>query len=275
MILGAEQVIGEWMSRDQRSANAGGSGQLAKGPAVVIPTYNESENIIRLVREVFALPGGLHCVVVDDHSPDGTGALLDAEAAVESRLHVVHRPAKLGLGTAHIAGIRCATELGLDPIGTMDADFSHHPRYIPALLEGLKDADMMIGSRYVPGGGTVDFKLHRRVLSRGANGFARTLLGLTANDCTAGFRFYRREVLASIDLASVFSNGYSFLIEILFNVQAKGWKVGETPISFEDRREGVSKISRKEIGKAIYTVVRLFAQRGRVRSGLPRPVAAK
>ena len=256
------------------SAKGGGPG-IPTGPAVVIPTYNESENIIRLVREIFALPGGVHCVVVDDNSPDGTGPLLDSEAAIEPRLHVVHRPAKLGLGTAHIAGIRRAAELGLDPIGTMDADFSHHPRYIPDLLKGLKDADMMIGSRYVPGGGTVDFKLHRRMLSRGANGFARTLLGLTANDCTAGFRFYRREVLASIDLDAIFSNGYSFLIEMLFNVQSKGWKVGETPISFEDRREGVSKISRKEIGKAIYTVVRLFAQRGRVRRGVPRPVAAR
>jgi dolichol-phosphate mannosyltransferase len=246
-------------------------GETGSHPAVVIPTYNESENIVRLVREILALPVGAHCVVVDDNSPDGTGALLDAEAAREPRLHVVHRPAKLGLGTAHIAGIRLASSLGLDPIGTMDADFSHHPRYIPDLLAGLRDADMMIGSRYVPGGGTVDFKLHRRLLSRGANGFARTMLGLTAADCTAGFRFYRREVLASIDLDGIFSNGYSFLVEMLFNVQARGWKVGETPISFEDRREGVSKISRREIAKAIYTVLRLFVQRGRVRRGIPRP----
>lgn len=243
-------------------------------PAIVIPTYNESENIIRLVREIVALPVDAHVVVVDDNSPDGTGDLLDAETAREPRLHVVHRPAKLGLGTAHIAGIRLAQSLGLDPIGTMDADFSHHPRYIPDLLRGMEHNDVMIGSRYVPGGGTKDFKLHRRLLSRGANGFARTMLGLTANDCTAGFRMYRSGTLASLDLDAVFSNGYSFLIEVLFLVQTAGWKVGETPILFEDRREGVSKISRKEIGKAIYTVMRLFAQRGRVRRGVARPVAA-
>ena len=247
--------------------------QAATGPAIVIPTYNESENIIRLVREILALPVGAHVIVVDDNSPDGTGALLDAEAAQESRLHVVHRPAKLGLGTAHIAGIRHAAGLGLDPIGTMDADFSHHPRYIPSLLTGIGDADVMIGSRYVLGGGTRDFKLHRRLLSRGANGFARKMLGLTANDCTAGFRVYRRATLDSIDLDEIFSNGYSFLIEILFLIQSAGWKVGESPILFEDRREGISKISRREIAKAIYTVVRLFAQRGRVRSGVARPNA--
>ena len=233
-------------------------------PAIVIPTYNESENIVRLVTEILALPIGAHVVVVDDNSPDGTGPLVDAIAAREPRVHVVHRPAKLGLGTAHIAGIRFAATLGLDPIGTMDADFSHHPRYIPDLLAGLEHSDVMIGSRYVPGGGTLDFGLRRRLLSRGANAFARTMLGLQAADCTAGFRVYRREVLDSIDLDAVFSNGYSFLIEILYLVQSAGWKVGESPIIFEDRREGTSKISRREIAKAVYTVLRLCLQRGRL-----------
>ncbi|HXC53541.1 MAG TPA: polyprenol monophosphomannose synthase [Candidatus Limnocylindrales bacterium] len=242
-------------------------------PGIVIPTYNESENIERLVAEILALPVGAHVVVVDDNSPDGTGELLDKLAAVEPRLHVVHRPAKLGLGTAHIAGIRKADALGLDPIGTMDADFSHHPRYIPNLIAGLAHNDVMIGSRYVAGGGTKDFGLHRQLLSRTANTFARTMLGLTSGDCTAGFRLYRRETLASIDLDSIFSNGYSFLIEILFLVQAAGWKVGESPILFEDRREGISKISRKEIAKAVYTVLRLFAQRGRIRGGVARPAS--
>ncbi len=240
-------------------------------PAIVIPTYNESENIVRLVTEILALPVGAHVVVVDDNSPDGTGALVAELAAREPRVHAVHRPAKLGLGTAHIAGIRFAAGLGLDPIGTMDADFSHHPRYIPDLLAGLDEADVVIGSRYVPGGGTKDFKFHRRMLSRGANAFARGMLGLTAADCTAGFRVYRRHTLDTIDLDAIFSNGYSFLIEILFLVQAAGWKVGESPILFEDRREGISKISRREIAKAVYTVLRLFAQRGRVQAGTPRP----
>jgi glycosyltransferase involved in cell wall biosynthesis len=191
---------------------------------------------------------------------------VDQLAARAPRVHAVHRPAKLGLGTAHIAGIRCAADLGLDPIGTMDADFSHHPSYIPDLLAGIGRADVMIGSRYVPGGGTRDFGLGRRLLSRGANAFARTMLGLRANDCTAGFRVYRREVLDSIDLDAIFSNGYSFLIEMLFLVQSAGWKIGESPILFEDRREGTSKISRREIAKAIYTVVRLAARRLRVAS---------
>ncbi|MFN2374929.1 MAG: polyprenol monophosphomannose synthase [Candidatus Binatia bacterium] len=245
-------------------------GREPSHPGIVIPTYNESENIVRLVTEILALPVDARVVVVDDNSPDGTGRLLDEMAATEPRLHVVHRPAKLGLGTAHIAGIRKAEALGLDPIGTMDADFSHHPRYIPDLLKGLEGADLMIGSRYVPGGGTKDFGLGRRLLSRGANAFAKTVLGLTAADCTAGFRVYRRETLDSIDLEAIFSNGYSFLLEILFLVQAAGWRVGESPILFEDRREGTSKISRREIAKAVYTVLRLFAQRGRVGSSRPR-----
>ena len=233
-------------------------------PAIVIPTYNERENIVRLLREILALPIGAEVVVVDDNSPDGTGELLDREAGGEPRLHVVHRPAKLGLGTAHIAGIRLAQSLGLDPIGAMDADFSHHPRYIPELLAGLAHNDVMIGSRYVAGGGTRDFGWHRRLLSRTANTFARTLLGLTPGDCTAGFRLYRRETLDSIDLGSIFSNGYSFLIEMLYLVQSGGWRIGETPILFEDRREGSSKISRKEIARAVYSVVCLYSRRGRI-----------
>ena len=239
---------------------------------IIMPTYNEKENLENAVRRIFEVVPAAHILVVDDNSPDGTGALVDEVAANEPRLHVVHRPAKLGLGTAHIAGIRCAAALGLDPIGTMDADFSHHPRYIPDLIAGLDRCDVMIGSRYVPGGGTRDFRLHRRLLSRGANAFARTMLGLTAADCTAGFRVYRRDTLDSIDLDAIFSNGYSFLIEMLFLVQSAGWKVGESPIIFEDRREGTSKISRREVAKAVYTVLRLFAQRGRVRAGIPRPV---
>lgn len=238
----------------------------ASAPGIVIPTYNESENIVRLAGEILALPIGAHVIVVDDNSPDGTGPLVDELASREPRVHVVHRPAKLGLGTAHIAGMRRAAELGLDPIGTMDADFSHHPRYIPDLVAGLERADVMIGSRYVPGGGTRDFKLHRRILSRGANGFAKTLLGLEAADCTAGFRLYRRAVLDSIDLDAIFSNGYSFLVEILFLVQSAGWRIGESPILFEDRREGVSKISKSEIARAVYTVLRLFTRRRRTSS---------
>lgn len=236
--------------------------------AVVIPTYNESDNIPNLVAEILALPIGAHVIVVDDNSPDGTGALVDSIAAKESRVHGVHRPAKLGLGTAHIAGMRHAFSLNLDPIVTMDADFSHHPRYIPGLLAGLQEFDVMIGSRYVSGGGTRGFSLQRKILSNGANAFARLMLGLKATDCTAGFRAYRRPVLDSIDLDRIFSDGYSFLIELLFLCQTCGWRIGEAPIIYEDRRAGTSKISRAEIYKATYTVLRLFWRRVRGRAGV-------
>lgn len=230
-------------------------------PAVIIPTYNESDNIENLVSQILALPLGAHVIVVDDNSPDGTGALVDAIAAREPRVHAVHRPAKLGLGTAHIAGMRRAFALNLEPLVTMDADFSHHPRYIPDLLAGLHTFDVMIGSRYVPGGGTRFFSLKRQILSTGANLFTRTMLALQATDCTAGFRAYRRAVLESINLDRIFSNGYSFLIEMLFLCQARGWRIGEVPIIYEDRRAGKSKISRAEIYKATYTVLRLSWRR--------------
>ena len=198
--------------------------------AVIIPTYNESDNIPNLVAQILELPLGAHIMVVDDNSPDGTGALVDSIAAKESRVHCVHRPAKLGLGTAHIAGMRQAFALNLDPIVTMDADFSHHPRYIPNLIDGLDRFDVMIGSRYVPGGGVERRTWKLRFVSWGANFLARMTLNLKARDCTSGFRAYRRAVLESIDLDRIFSNGYSFLIELIFLCQTRGWKIGETPI---------------------------------------------
>ncbi len=234
--------------------------------AVIIPTYNESDNIARLIGEILVLPLDTHVVVVDDNSPDGTGALVDALAAREPRVHIVHRPGKLGLGTAHIAGMRQAMKLNLEPIITSDADFSHHPRYIPNLVDGLNRYDVVIGSRYVKGGGMEGRSLRLRVVSSGANLFARTMLGLRATDCTAGFRAYRRAVLESLDLDHVFSNGYSFLIEMLFLCQRHGWRIGEIPIVYQDRRAGTSKISRNEIAKATYTVLRLFARRCRLKA---------
>ncbi len=234
-------------------------------PAVVIiPTYNESDNIQTLVGAIVALPIGAHVIVVDDNSPDGTGALVDAMARDNARVHAVHRSAKLGLGTAHIAGMRQAFALNLDPICSMDADFSHHPQYLPSLIAGLSQDDVLIGSRYVRGGGMQGRDTKLRMVSWGANFFARTMLGLKATDCTSGFRAYRRAVLESIDLDQIFSNGYSFLIEMLFLCQARGWRVGEIPIIYEDRRAGTSKISRAEIYKATYTVLRLTWRRMRM-----------
>lgn len=230
---------------------------------VVVPTYNEIDNIQRLVPALLALAcegWSIGVCVVDDDSPDGTGRWVAALAAREPRVAVVRRVGVRGLGTAYIAGMRAALAAGSDAVLTMDADFSHHPRYVPDLLAGLAEADLVIGSRYVPGGAVL-YPLHRRLLSRTANAVANRVLGLAARDATAGFRAYRQEVLASVPLESIFSNGYSFLLEMLFLVQARGWRVAETPITFADREHGTSKISSREIGRALYTCARLGVRR--------------
>jgi dolichol-phosphate mannosyltransferase len=229
--------------------------------AVIIPTYNESDNIVTLVEEILALQTVAHIIIVDDNSPDGTGQIADELATHHQEVHVIHRPGKLGLGTAYIAGFKLALALPTDCIVTMDADFSHHPRYIPSLIAQISVYDLSIGSRYVDGGGTVNCNLWRRFLSRMGNTVARLSLGLRASDCTAGFRCYRRQVLEAIDLDTIFSNGYSFLMEMLYKCQQLGYRAGEVPIIFENRRQGASKISRSEIWKAAYTVLRLGWER--------------
>ena len=196
---------------------------------VVIPTYNERENIRLLVEAIVALPITLGIVIVDDNSPDGTGDIADALATESAAVSVLHRPGKLGLGTAHVAGIRQALATGAQLVVTMDADFSHHPRSIPAVVAAMDGADVCIGSRYVPGGGTAYCTLPRRALSRGANAFARLALRLPAHDCTAGFRCYRREMLEQVPFGSIFSNGYSFLIEVLYYCSLAGARVREFP----------------------------------------------
>ena len=233
-------------------------------PAVIIQTFNESDNLAALVTDLHQHIPELTIIVVDDNSPDGTGQLADQIAAQDSRVHPIHRPRKLGLGTAHIAGIQWALNQNLEPILTMDADFSHAPRYVPELLRATSTFDAVIGSRYVPRGGTLHCAVPRKVLSHGANTFARLMLGLHAHDCTAGFRAYRRAVLDSIALDAIVSNGYSFLIEMLYQCQKGGWRIGEVPIIFEDRRRGKSKVSRQEIFKALQTVLRLRLASGRL-----------
>lgn len=233
-------------------------------PGVVIPTYNESDNLSALITDLHTYTPESIIIIVDDNSPDGTGQLADSIAAQDARLHPIHRPRKLGLGTAHIAGIKWGLSQGLEPILTMDADFSHSPRYVPDLIRGLGSFDTVIGSRYVQGGGTYNCTLPRKMLSRAANSFAKLMLGLKAGDCTAGFRAYRSKVLESINLDSIVSNGYSFLIEMLYQCQKEGWHIGEVPIIFEDRRHGKSKVSRHEILKALETVMRLRMESGRL-----------
>jgi dolichol-phosphate mannosyltransferase len=237
-------------------------------PVVIVPTYNERDNIDILLDDLLSLPVNLSVINVDDNSPDGTGEVADAWAArYPDRVQVVHRAGKLGLGTAYIAGFQRALESDFDRIMTMDADFSHHPRYIPAMLDLSRERDLVIGSRYVPGGGTLNCTWKRKLLSQGANTFAKVMLGLSAKDCTAGFRCYRRGVLQAIDLDGIRSNGYSFLIEMIFYVQRRGFSIGETPIIFEDRRRGNSKISQSEVLRALQTVERLSVRRLREKSG--------
>jgi len=226
---------------------------------VIVPTYNERENIESLVTQLLALPTAVRVIVVDDNSPDGTGAIADRLAAEsDGRMGVIHRAGKLGLGTAYVAGFKRALAEEADLICTMDADFSHNPRYIPAMVDKIGQGyDLVIGSRYVRGGGASGCTFARKLLSWGANAFARTILGLRAHDTTAGFRCYRREVLQGMGLDGIKASGYSFLIEMLYRVQRSDWRVGEVPIIFENRRLGISKISRTEVVRAMHTVLRL------------------
>jgi glycosyltransferase involved in cell wall biosynthesis len=236
---------------------------------VIIPTYNEADNLDDLVSQLLALPLSLGVIVVDDNSPDGTGKLADKWSLQQpEHVFVVHRPGKMGLGTAYIAGFQRGLKLGVKRIMTMDADFSHQPRYIPSMIALSGQNHVVIGSRYVKGGGSRNCTWKRILLSKGANLAARLLLGLKARDVTAGFRLYRREVLESVPLEEIFSSGYSFLVEMLFMCQRRGWQIGEVPIIFEDRRKGKTKISRQEVFKAQYTVLRLFWRR--LRRGEPR-----
>ncbi len=230
---------------------------------VIVPTYNEADNVNDLFQQILDLPVSIGIINVDDNSPDGTGDLADQWAEKHpGRVVPIHRAGKLGLGTAYIAGFKKALSLpGVARIMTMDADFSHNPRYIPSMIELSKNKHMAIGSRYVPGGGQENCTWDRIILSRGANGVAKTLLGLQAMDTTAGFRLYRRQVLETIPLDEIVSSGYSFLVEMIFLVQRYGFQIGEVPIIFEDRRAGTTKISRNEIFKGMATIGRLFLRR--------------
>jgi dolichol-phosphate mannosyltransferase len=234
---------------------------------VIVPTYNEVDNIDELLSQLLGLPVDIGVIVVDDNSPDGTGQQADNWAVkYPGRVHVIHRAGKMGLGTAYIAGFKFGLEkLEAARLMTMDADFSHNPTYIPAMIAKSQENHIVIGSRYIAGGGSRNCTRKRIFLSRGANFVAKTLLGLEAKDVTAGFRLYRREVLESIPLDRIFSSGYSFLVEMLFMCQRRGWQIGEVPIIFEDRRKGQTKISRQEVLKAQYTLLRLFFRRVRGR----------
>jgi dolichol-phosphate mannosyltransferase len=228
---------------------------------VVIPTYNEHGNIQLLLDRLLALPTDVDLFFVDDGSPDGTGELLESLKAGCPRLRVLHRPGKLGLGTAYRHAFHVLLKEPYDRFISMDADLSHRPESIPALLSRSQEADLVIGSRYLPGGGTRNCSVARRLLSRTANRIARGMLGLKALDATAGFRCYRRELLAALDHLDLRSNGYSFLVEMAYYSEAMGFRILEEPILFEDRLLAKSKMSRLEIILAMRTLLRLWLHR--------------
>ena len=224
---------------------------------ITVATYNEIENLPLLVDAIWEVAPQADILVIDDNSPDGTGKWCDERAKTEKRLHCLHRSGKLGLGTATIAGMKYAIEHGYDLMLNMDADFSHHPRYIPALLAGMDKADVMIGSRYVPGGGVKDWPLKRRLMSWGVNTYARWLLGLRPRDCSGAFRCFRVALLRKLDFDQIRSRGYSFQEEILWHLKRAGARFAETPILFADREKGQSKINSREAWAAIGIILRL------------------
>jgi dolichol-phosphate mannosyltransferase len=225
-------------------------------PLVAIPTYNEAENLEAIVAAVYDALPQTAVLIIDDASPDGTGRLADDLAARCPSLQVLHRPGKQGLGTAYVAGFRYALERDFDCVFEMDADFSHDPQYLPALLAATDDADLVIGSRYVPGGQTPDWGLSRRMISGFGNVFARTLLQLPVRDCTAGFKCYRRCVLEAFDLDAIRLEGYAFQIETVYQCVRKGFRIKEVPIVFPDRKVGTSKMSKAIVAEAFTYVIR-------------------
>ncbi len=222
---------------------------------IVVPTYNERENVRGVAERFLAALPGSEILFVDDNSPDGTGQLLDEIAAANPRVHVMHRAGKLGLGTAYVEGFGWGLQRGYEYLFEMDADGSHDPKYLTQMLALAEDgADVVVGSRYVPGGGTENWGIGRQIISRGGGLYARTVLGIDVRDVTAGFCCWRRAALERIDLPSITSNGYSFQIEMKYRAIKRGMRVVETPIVFVDRRVGQSKMSRAIFAEALLKV---------------------
>jgi dolichol-phosphate mannosyltransferase len=244
-----------------------GRSDVADRALVIIPTYNERENVLKIIDAVLAQASIIDVLIVDDGSPDGTGALVDERTASDPRVHVIHREKKLGLGTAYLAGFKWALERDYSLVFEMDADFSHDPQHIPQFLASIENADLVIGSRYRDRRVTVvNWPIGRLLLSYFAKVYARFVTGLPIFDSTAGYKCFRRTVLETIDLSDVRSNGYAFQIEMHFRVWRKGFRIVEIPIVFVDRTEGTSKMSKKIVREAVWMVWRLrwWAITGRV-----------
>lgn len=233
---------------------------------VVTPTYNEAENLERFVETLFDSLPEAHVLVVDDASPDGTGRIADRLAGRNPRVRVLHRSGKLGIGSAYLDGFRFGLREGYDVLVQMDTDLSHDPRHLPAMLRAIDDgADVVLGSRNIPGGGVTGWGIGRHVLSKGGSLYSRTILGLPIRDLTSGYKMFRRSVLEAIDLGEVRSEGYSFQIEMTWRALRRGFRVVEVPIVFVDRRAGKSKMSRQIFAEAVAMVwkLRLDELRGR------------
>jgi len=224
---------------------------------VIIPTYNERENLPLIVPDVLARDIRFSVLIVDDNSPDGTGHLADRMAEDDSRVHVLHRPAKAGLGRAYLAGFKWALERDFDIVFEMDADFSHNPKFLPELLKASDNADIVLGSRYISGVNVINWPMGRLLLSYYANVYARVVTGLPVRDSTGGFKCFRRQVLQAINLDSVHSNGYAFQIEMSFRAWKKGFRIREIPIVFTDREQGHSKMSKRIVREAVWMVPKL------------------
>jgi len=244
---------------------------------VVIPTYNEAESIVEVLDRVLAVDPRVDVLVVDDGSPDGTAKLVLARGEGEPRVQLMERSAKAGLGAAYRAGFAWGLERGYDALVEMDADLSHPPDRLPALLDGLDSADLVIGSRYVPGGRTVNWSRLREAISRGGNAYVRLALGMPVHDCTAGYRAYRREVLEVLGVEQVQSNGYCFQVEMAHRTWQEGFRVVEVPITFTERAWGESKMNRQIVAEALLRVTQWALTGGRRRAGRPHPrsVAAR
>ena len=224
---------------------------------IVIPTYNESENISRLIPQLLAVSAEISVLVVDDSSPDGTSDVVRAMASRDARVHLIERPRKMGLGTAYVAGFTFAIERGYDYVFEMDADFSHDPAEIPNFLAQMKDHDLVIGSRYLNGVRVLDWPMRRLLLSYAANVWTKFLTRLPVHDATGGFKCYRRQVLEAIDLDQIHSNGYAFQIEMSYKIWRKGFRLVEIPIVFNDRRVGTSKMSGRIVYEAFFMLWKL------------------
>ncbi len=226
---------------------------------VIVPTYNEAENLEKLSGQILAQDPRIQVLVVDDNSPDGTGRIADALSAAEPRIHVIHREGKLGLGTAYVAGFKWAIGQGMDYVCEMDADFSHDPGVLKDFLATIPEVDLVIGSRYITGVNVVNWPLSRLLLSYGASLYTRIITGMPVKDPTGGFKCFRRSTLEALDLDAIHSGGYSFQIEVNFKVWRKGLRIREIPIIFVDRAEGSSKMSKAIVREAIWMVWKLKA----------------